>query len=144
MKTYPRRRFSIGDRADSGWEFFKTILFPGEQQLQWMMDRAVVDSLTKHGDPLTERRRVDHWIYFEDAAGRDAFEAAANAAGFATVEASKTPADDGRLGIQVHREDFVDLDRIHAVVMELVELAKAHRGDYDGWETAVLKPNSPD
>lgn len=139
MKQYPGRTYAAGDQADPDWEVFRTVLFPGEERLQWILDNRVVEALAEQGDPLTEARRVDHWIYFEDRAARDQFEAAAKAAGFGVQDGGE-PNDDGHLGIQIHREDFVDIERIHAVVMELKALATRHRGDYDGWETVVLRP----
>ena len=42
-------------------------------------------------------------------------------------------------GAQVYRTDAVELDHIHEVVMELVELAQAQGGDYDGWECGVVR-----
>ena len=39
--------------------------------------------------------------------------------------------------VQLQREATVELDRIHDVVMQLVELAEAHGGDYDGWGTHI-------
>jgi regulator of RNase E activity RraB len=140
MKQHPGRTYETGSKADPDWKFFHTVIFPDDERLQWIGDHAVVQSLTEHGDPLTEPRRVDHWIYFRDTTARDRFEVAAHAAGFATQEGSKTTSDDGQLGIQVYRIHHVDIDRIHATVMELHELASKHGGDYDGWETPVLKP----
>lgn len=100
-------------------------------------DRSVVESLKQQGDPLSEARRVDHWIYFKQEGDCNDFETAVKAVGFA-IE-SKRGEDDGSYAIRVHREDFVDLQRIHATVMELVKLAEANGGDYDGWETEVLQ-----
>jgi len=40
------------------------------------------------------------------------------------------------------RVDPVEHEAIHAVVMQLVELAEDHGGEYDGWETFVLEPDA--
>jgi regulator of RNase E activity RraB len=138
MTQYPGRKYAAGDQADPEWEVFRTFLFPDEERLRWILDNRVVELLEEKGDPLTEARRVDHWIYFTDRTARDQFEAAAAAAGFEVQGGGEITNDDGHVGIQVHREDFVDIERIHAVVMELKTMATRHGGDYDGWETAVL------
>lgn len=43
-------------------------------------------------------------------------------------------------GAQVMRTDATDLEHIHAVVMDLIELAERHDGEYDGWGSPVVTP----
>lgn len=142
MKGYPTRKYTIGEKSDAGWELYRTVLFPDEERLAWTKDFRVVVQLQESGDPLTEARRVDHWIYFPDAAARDRFAPAAKAAGFAVDANGPVQEAQEQPGIRIYRTDFVDIDRIHAVVMELRALAQKHGGDYDGWETAVLRPGA--
>lgn len=40
--------------------------------------------------------------------------------------------------LEVRREDPVTLQEIHAVVMQVAELAEQHGGDYDGWGCSVV------
>jgi regulator of RNase E activity RraB len=143
MSKGQARNIDIGDRPDSEWKAFREVLYPDAERLRWINDIRVVEALEGAGDPLTQARRVDHWLYFETAASRDAFAAAAIRAGFATEpEAGDGPNDDGLFKRQVYRDDFADIERIHAVVMQLVVLGEAHNGDYDGWETFVLRPDA--
>jgi hypothetical protein len=95
--------------------------------------------LEKEGDPLTSRRRVDHWIYFVDERSRKAFADAVVAQGFSLVDVPRSDGDP-KLGLQVHRVDSVELEAIHDVTRLLFELAKRFGADYDGWETSVEKP----
>jgi regulator of RNase E activity RraB len=142
MKGHPTRQYTIGEKADPDWELYRTVLFPDQERMAWIMDLRVVQQLQENGDPLTEARRVDHWIYFPDAAARDRFAPAARAAGFAVESADHVQNGKTQPGIRIHRKDFVDIDRIHTVVMELKALAQKHGGEYDGWETVVLGPGA--
>jgi hypothetical protein len=151
------RAFKVGSKTDPGWRYYKEFLYPNSERMQWISDRGVVDSLAKHGDPLTKARRVDHWIYFTNDGQITAFIVAAKALGFeiqepvsSTENDTERQSDDDQsdpeqkdgdfsLNVQIHRVDHVELGKIHEVVMNLYDLAKEHGGDYDGWETSVEK-----
>lgn len=130
--------FELFSKPDHAWSYYLEFLHPNHERMQWIMNRRVVDSLAKHGDPLTEARRIDHWIYFADSPKRDAFAGAATARGFSSSELEPT---DGQrpLGLQIWRTDHVELEKIHALTMELERLAQQHEGEYDGWESLALK-----
>jgi hypothetical protein len=137
------RRAELGDRnveirsePDRDWRYFREFLLPDAERRQWMSDRQLVFVLKQHGDVLTTPRRVDHWVYFESSSSREAFVQGATRAGFELDH----ELDDERFGAQVFRTDPVELDHIHGVVMTLSELAEEHGGDYDGWETHIVKP----
>ncbi|MBN2191324.1 MAG: DUF695 domain-containing protein [Polyangiaceae bacterium] len=136
----PKRKMTVGAKPDPGWSYFHDFLWPDAERLQWMKDRKVVEELEKNGDPLVQSRRVDHWVYFSTATDRDEFVEAAKQAGFALADVGDAPSGDTRLAARLYRTESVELDDIHAVVMSLHELARDHRGEYDGWETSVEKP----
>jgi hypothetical protein len=46
-------------------------------------------------------------------------------------------------GVQIRRSDRVDQESIDAAVLEIIRFAKAADGEYDGWETEVVRPLSP-
>ena len=138
MSAYPGRRYDAGVRQDPEWKIYRDVFYPDEERWRWIWDNRVVEALRAEGDPLTDARRVDHWIYFKDAAAVDLFEREARSLGFETQEDSKAlRGDGGKYGIQIYRDDFVDIVRIHDVVMDLTELAERHGGEYDGWETEI-------
>lgn len=134
-------RVDLGATPDPAWDYYFDFLFPSAERQRWMADRAVVEALEDRGDDGSIPRRVDHWAYFPTARARDDFAAAAASERFTVEELSEHPdAPELRFGAQLHRVDRIELEHIHAVVMRLVELAGAHGGDYDGWETSVEKP----
>lgn len=134
------RRVEVSAEADPGWRYYKDTLVPDPERWQWMGDRRVVDTLREHGDLLVTPRRVDHWAYFSTPMARQRFVDGAVLEGF-ELDATTDDNDLPRVfGAQVFRTDPVELEAIHAVVMKLVALAERNGGDYDGWETEIVKP----
>lgn len=136
------RGVEVGSREDGRWSYYFDFLLPDAERRQWMADRSVVQSLESHGDPLTEPRRVDHWLYFGDGEVRDRFLTEVRAIGF-EIEGARDDDEGAKpYSAQIHRVDSVQLEDIHAVVMELVTLAEGHGGTYDGWETRIEAPTT--
>lgn len=130
------RGYRIGSQEDDAWKYYEEFLFPDAERWQWIMNRRVVQQLSEAGDTADVPRDVDHFIHFGDAAKRDAFLAAAQKIGFRGEGGEE---ENSELPYSAHlvREDPVELDHIHDVVMELVELADEHGGEYDGWGAPV-------
>jgi hypothetical protein len=140
-EVFGERRTYIDVRPDPDWGFYREFLLPDAERKRWMHDRRLTDVLRQHGDALATPRRVDHWAHFATAGARDRFVTAAQQAGFALQRAAELK--DGRgFGAQIHRVDPVELEHIHDVVMEVVELATTEGGTYDSWDTAVEPADS--
>jgi regulator of RNase E activity RraB len=135
-----QRSFELVAKEDLNWAYYRDFLYPDDERMQWIKDRHVVEVLEREGDPLTARRRVDHWIYFANEKSRDTFADIVLAQGFSLVSAPKKDAEK-RPFLQVHRVDSVELEAIHDVTRFLSELAAQHQAEYDGWETSVEKPS---
>ncbi len=132
-EAFPDYRPTTEVSEDAGWDMFRELLLPGRWELQWILDRRVVTNLREAGDENDLPRPVDHYAYFSDTGARDAFMREARALGFA-VEVTL-----GRVGAHLVRHDPVDLEHIHGVVCELIDLVDRHGGDYDGWGAPVVR-----
>ena len=129
------RRTYLDVRPDPDWGYYREFLMPDAERRRWMADRRLVEVLVREGDALATPRRVDHWAHFATADARDQFVRAATELGFELQRSAEVSGDKLPFGAQIHRVDTVELDDIHEVVMQLVELAAD--GEYRGWETAV-------
>ncbi|MEJ7600150.1 MAG: DUF695 domain-containing protein [Kofleriaceae bacterium] len=137
LESSTGRSVEPGSMLDPSWNYYLNFLLPDTERRQWMRDQRTVELLKECGDPLLSPRRVDHWLAFQTALQRDAFVCAVSP-GF-TIECTLDHGEgDFRFGARVHRVDYVDVESIHDVVMDLVQLAKQHGGHYDGWETSPL------
>jgi Regulator of ribonuclease activity B/Family of unknown function (DUF695) len=132
------RTVEVDSKPDPDWSYYREFLLPDAERRRWIQNRRLVFTLRQHGDVVATPRRVDHWAYFETATARDAFVQSVTRDGFALDQVL----DGDSFGAQVFRTDSVELDHIHDVEMTLVELAEQHGGEYDGWETEIVKPSS--
>lgn len=141
MKAFPDFGFDSETREDPEWTQFLDLLYPTEEQLQMIQNRWVVEVLERDGDKVTEPREVAHWIYFRTEKDRKDFEESVTPIGFRVVEEYEPRESDEQFpyGLQVIRSDRVDQDSIDDVTLELFRFSKLFNGNYDGWETSVIK-----
>ena len=95
------------------------------------------EQLFKAGDDLTAFRTVDHFAYFESAAGLNGFRTTIQQLGYAVVEAAVFPNEQGLLALSFTKSQRpVELDPI---TLSLRQLAESHKGFYDGWGCPVVR-----
>ncbi|MBI4617306.1 MAG: DUF695 domain-containing protein [Planctomycetes bacterium] len=131
----PRLEFEL----DEGWRLYRSDLYPSEEREEWISDMEVVETLRSQGDPLVDPRPVTHWLYFATGEDRARFRRSIEGRGFAVAGEEDGISMERPFQLVLERVGSVDLERIHAEVMELVEAARACGGEYDGWETQVKK-----
>lgn len=119
------RRVAAIMTPEPAWTYYRELLLPDAERRQWMDDRRMVQVMIELGDRLSTRRRVDHHLAFPDPAARSEFVAAVVAAGFAPNERG------------VHRDDPIELDHIHDVVMILIDAAAPLGGRYERWIAGI-------
>lgn len=140
FKTYfPKYEYTIDIKADANWEAYLSFLYPTEEIMEYIENEKVILNLTKEGDDLSKPRQVDHWLSFKTQADRESFLKYALQEKYKVEE--KKYVEKGPLHYQLHlsRTDKVDISSITKVTMALRKKAKELNGDYDGWETLVIK-----
>jgi hypothetical protein len=146
------RRF-IGElAARSGYELTPTFcddpeyagywrdLFPGDDDWRVIYDMKVIEGLETHGDDGTAPRQIDHWIYFPAKGAVMPFIAWAESNGFVHDPQYSHEDDDGRYCVRVHHEGPASIESVSHHTIALRRKAAELGGDYDGWETPVIKP----
>ena len=138
LRAFSDYKYEIGSREDSAWSTYHSYLFPSDVNRQSIENRRVCVVLERNGDKLLVAREVDHWAEFADVVGRDAFVAGAVRLGFA-VRALTTREDDGKFCAQLFRSDIPSMNGIDDVTLPLYKLAQECGGNYDGWESVVVR-----
>jgi uncharacterized protein (TIGR01619 family) len=133
-------RLETGTASDPAWEAYFDFLYPNALGHDYITNHRVCRALEEHGDPLTEPREIMHWAHFPDAAMQDAFAAEAVALGFTVCEKMLPDDEEKDYGVRFSRVDVPSFAGIHDVTVPLLRAAEAHGGEYDGWESIVLKP----
>lgn len=137
--NFPDFKSYINIKEDPTWETYTRFLYPNEETLSYMYDMSVVRALIEAGDELTEQRRVDHWLWFEKEEDLKAFIPKAEAIGYTVEGFKKVEEKENLYSIQIWKEELPDQNTIYSITSNLRTLAKACNGDYDGWETFVVK-----
>lgn len=137
MEPFAGYEFECGCRADPEWKTYFEFLYPSDVQRRQISNRHVCETLRKNGDLLAEGREIDHWAYFPNPGARSQFIAHASRLGF-QLRAMREPDSPGEpYGVQLFRTDAPDA--IDDVTLSLLQLATALGGDYDGWETVLVR-----
>lgn len=141
MAAFPGYAWRFSHRPDPEWRVYVEFLHPDEEQRHSISNRSVCDNLQQHGDELVASREIDHWAYFPDPAARDAFLARAALLGYGVRETHDPDQAQDRYAARVFREDVPAHAAIDATTHPLIRFARELGGDYDGWETFVVKPD---
>jgi hypothetical protein len=118
-------------------------LYPSQDDWQIITDLRVIESLRSEGDDGSAPRLIDHWAYFplQDAARR--FAAWAQEQGFTELREGSYATDRGDYCVRLSHEGTVRINAIGNRTIALNRAAREHGGNYDGWETPVIKTEDP-
>lgn len=137
-KQFSQYQSIINIREDAAWEAYLSFLYPNEETMEYMRNQKVVMKLQEAGDKLEKKRTVDHWLYFPTIKARDSFVVFAQTNGF-KIESTQMTDNVKSFELHISRIDKVDLTSISQLTLLLNREAQKYNGDYDGWETAVIR-----
>lgn len=137
--NYPSYNFQHNFSEERDWETYFEILYPQPLEMQIIQNGRVIENLQEHGDSLEKERQVDHWIFFKSAADRESFLDAIKDKGFEVAGKDETSQNDSPFTLQLSRLDKVDHESVDEYVIYLWQTAQEFNGDYDGWETFIVK-----
>jgi hypothetical protein len=138
-KKFPGYNPYINIKEDKNWEAYLNFLYPNEETYEYMQNQKVVIKLKEAGDRLDKKRQVDHWLYFKTKKDRECFMAFALKMNYKIESGEKNDGSKDHFKLHISRTDNVDLAFISKVTLELRRLAAGCNGNYDGWETVVVK-----
>jgi Family of unknown function (DUF695)/Regulator of ribonuclease activity B len=137
---YPQYSFIIHIQEDKSWSRYLKFLYPNEETKESMANQKIILQLTQAGDKLTKERRIDHWLYFKTEDDRRNFFIKIADQKFLVEKMDKMK--DGRThpySLQMYRTDKPELAGITRLTLYLHKEVEKYNGQYDGWETIVLK-----
>ena len=114
-------------------------LYPTADDWQMIQDAKVVEALKNSGDLDQIKRRIDHWVYFKSKSNAKTFIAWVEEHGFSLESMTRTEPLRGDWKVQFHRLDSPELYTINGITYNLRHKAIELDGEYDGWETSVVK-----
>jgi uncharacterized protein (TIGR01619 family) len=126
-------------KDEENWTSYFEILYPSEFEMQIIQNGKVIENLQKYGDLFEKERLVEHWIYFTDSNNREQFINEIKGTEFEIVEKAETSSDELPFLLRLSRVDKVDYESVNEYTMFLWQKAKEFNGEYDGWETFIVK-----
>lgn len=139
MQAFPTYEFESGTRDDPDWDTYFEFLYPAEEDQERIQNRRTCESLERNGDALEKERPIEHWIYFPDAISRKSFLETVAELGYATEEMIEPESKEDMYGVRLSCIGVPSIDNIDYITLPLYRAAKDHGGNYDGWETQVVR-----
>lgn len=140
MQFYPEYRYRFDQKLDSDWSTYFNYMYPSKEIMQTISNRSVIENLQNHGDNLEVARAIDHWIYFKNEVDLHKFVEIILSWDFQINQRNKIEEYDGfPYQLQISKTEFVDQQSIDHCTLQLSQLANQLNGEYDGWETVVIK-----
>lgn len=136
---FPGQEYKIEIKPDLKWEAYLDFLYPSEVIMEYISNQKVLTELEKAGDNNSKPRQVDHWLYFKTETGRSQFIKYALEQKYKITLKEYRKDSDLHFALQMSRTDKIDIGTISAITLQLRKKAKEFDGDYDGWETIVVK-----
>jgi uncharacterized protein (TIGR01619 family) len=137
--SFPGSRYHINIKVDKIWQDYLDFLYPNAVSLEFILNEKLLLKLKDEGDRLVKERQVDHWLYFTTEADEQCFIPYVVKQKFKIVNKEKTNDTKRGFKLQISRMDKIDLSSISAITIDLKRMAMRCNGEYDGWETAVVK-----
>ncbi|MFJ1377848.1 DUF695 domain-containing protein [Capnocytophaga canimorsus] len=140
LANLQEKNYNISVNEDSEWKTYFEFLFPNVYEHQAIQNRKICFRLEQEGDLIEQERNVDFWAYFISQQDADAFANKIASMGYAVnhnglLESEQEPV----YQVQFSKMTNVLWSTINQISWELVDFAQEFNGDYDGWETIILK-----
>ena len=131
--------FESGSRTDMEWEVYQKLLFPTSKEWQIIQNHRSCEQLQEAGDNLQVERAIEHKMYFNSADERSSFVAYILEEGFSVLKEVELKDAPSRFGLKFYRLDKPYYYDIDALTLSLIENGAHFNGQYDGWETSLVK-----
>ncbi|WP_454988618.1 DUF695 domain-containing protein [Capnocytophaga sputigena] len=129
---------------DPEWKTYTEFLYPNIYEHQSIKNSAVRHHCEQSGDHTDQERPIDHWLYFNTE--KDMAEAIdkVKALGYEIQESGKIEPEEGDdpnedLGYQLIITKVNTIEAIDPDTWDLIDVALDTNGQYDGWETVLVK-----
>jgi hypothetical protein len=139
LQSIAALQFVCASRPDRDWDIYFERLSPSDEDLVRLQNRRICDSLAGSGDRLEQARPIEHWAYFPDAQARARFVQQAEALGLSVREQIEPEERGDQYGVRVAQTAVPARAAIDALTLPLYRAAIACHGEYEGWETEVIK-----
>ncbi|GJH41346.1 hypothetical protein RCZ04_18960 [Capnocytophaga sp. HP1101] len=128
---------------DAGWEVYTDYLYPNIYEHQGIKNDNVRRHCIESGDHTDQERPIDHWLYFDTEKDMNDALAKVQALGYQVQDSGKVVPDGDESAQEVYYHLILTkvntVDDINGDTWDLIDVALDTNGQYDGWETVLVK-----
>lgn len=129
---------------DANWEAYFQYLFPNIYEMQGIQNDRVRQQCKEAGDQLSSEREIQHWLYFSTETNMRNALAKIEEFGFKILEAGEIDLENEEpqsepVGFKILASKISSPQDIDDDTWNLIDIALDHNGEYDGWETQIIK-----
>jgi uncharacterized protein (TIGR01619 family) len=127
----------VGEEPE--WDTYFQFLLPDAREYQRIQNRKLLEQLEQLGDNADQERLVEHWLYFPTEELRTSFLKWSLGEGFLPIGLEKIDEDELPWKLRLGRNEVPTEEDIDEVVLLLYDTVQEFEGEYDGWETQVVR-----
>ncbi|AXG71884.1 hypothetical protein KORDIASMS9_04142 [Kordia sp. SMS9] len=132
-------KYEVFIKSDPAWDLYLNFLYPNDEIKNFMSNRDTVIQLKNAGDDVLAVRKIDHYAGFTSVNEMNLFEEAIKKLAYKISYKKPVKNDKYSHEIKFSRDNSVTLENTMKFTTELIKLAEEFNGNYDGWETFVVK-----
>lgn len=144
VTKHPDYGTQIKTTDDTDWKIYFEFLFPNIYEMQSIHNSNLQEHCEEAGDHTDQERPIEHWLYFQTEKDMNNAIAKAETLGFSVYNRGKIEPEEGEdpnedLGYRLILSKVNSVDNIDPDTWDLIDLALDTHGEYDGWETVLVK-----
>lgn len=139
MQDYPGYKAELVVSEEPDWDTYFQFLLPDAREYQRMQNRKLLIQLEELGDDPDRERLVEHWLYFPSEEQRSAFLKWSLGEGFLPLGFDHESEDELPWKLRLGKNELPQEEEIDEVVLLLFDKVQEFEGEYDGWETQVIR-----
>lgn len=139
LQAFTDYQFTCGSRPDREWDLYFELLSPADEDRASIENRRLCDALKQGGDRFERERPIEHAAFFRDSASRDKFIAKAIELHCNVIELVEPEERGEQFGVRLSSTGIPSHDNIDALTLPLYRAASDFGGEYEGWETQVVR-----
>lgn len=132
-------KYDVFVKADPSWDLYINFLYPNDEIKNFMSNRDTVIQLENAGDMLSTSRKIDHYATFSSQNEMNLFAEAVEKLSYTISYKKKTEDPKFPHEIKFHRKNATTMESVTKFTTKLIELCTEFHGNYDGWETYVVR-----
>ncbi|WP_315161825.1 DUF695 domain-containing protein [Capnocytophaga leadbetteri] len=129
--------------TDPEWKTYSEFLYPNIYEYQSIKNSEVQRHCEESGDHTDQQRPIEHWLYFDTEKDMNNALSKVIALGYKVEDSGRVEPEEGDTSQEAYYHLILSkvntIDDINGDTWDLIDVALDTNGQYDGWETVLVK-----